>query len=79
MKEIEQQMSVAEQKVEAAEQKVEAAEQKAEATKREVDVIKKLTQILLSEERYDDLKRITTDEEYLKKMMTVYNIGLGDK
>ena len=85
-KQMNERVEAAEQKVEAAEQKVEAAEQKAEAIKQEadaarqeidaarqeIDAVKKLTQILLNEERYDDLRRITTDEEYLKKMLAVY-------
>ena len=69
MKEIEQQMN---EKVEVAEQKVEATKQEANAARQEIDAVKKLTQILLNEERYDDLRRITTDEEYLKKMLAVY-------
>ena len=48
-------------------QKMEEMKSVMDAAKQEADKMKKLTQVLLDAERFDDLRRITTDEAYLKK------------
>ena len=60
--------------VEAAKQEMEAAKQETEAAKQEIERNMKLTQLLLDAERYDDLRRITQDKEYLRKMLEEFGI-----
>ncbi len=75
MKEVEQQMKEVERQMKEVEQQMSAAEQKVDEAEKKADAVKRLTQILLDEKRYDDLRRITTDEEYFEKLMVAYNIG----
>ena len=58
---------IVKQKMEEMKSVMDAAKQEVDAAKQEVDKMKKLTQVLLDAERFDDLRRITTDEAYLKK------------
>ena len=58
----------------AAEQKVSAAEQETDVMRLEMQKNMKLTQILLDAERYEDLRYVTQDEEYRKKMLKEFEI-----
>ena len=58
----------------AAEQKVSVAEQETEVMRLEMQKNMKLTQILLDAERYEDLRYVTQDEEYRKKMLKEFEI-----
>ena len=58
---------IVKQKMEEMKSVMDAAKQEVDAAKQEADKMKKLTQVLLDAERFDDLRRITTDEAYLKK------------
>ena len=69
-----QEVDAAKQEVDAAKQEVDAAKQEVDAAKQEADKMKKLTQVLLDAERFDDLRRITTDEAYFKKMQKEFRI-----
>ena len=53
---------------------MDAAKQEVDAAKQEADKMKKLTQVLLDAERFDDLRRITTDEAYFKKIQKEFSI-----
>ena len=74
MEEVELQVHAAKQKVEEAEQKVSAAEQETDVMRLEMQKNMKLTQILLDAERYEDLRYVTQDEEYRKKMLKEFEI-----
>lgn len=51
-----------------------AVKAEVEAAKQEIERNMKLTQLLLDAERYDDLRRITQDKEYLRKMLEEFGI-----
>ena len=51
-----------------------AVKAEVEAAKQEIERNMKLTQLLLDAERYDDLRRITQDIEYLRKMLEEFGI-----
>ena len=55
-------------------QKMEEMKSVMDAAKQEADKMKKLTQVLLDAERFDDLRRITTDEAYFEKMQKEFRI-----
>ena len=65
---------IVKQKMEEMKSVMDAAKQEVDAAKQEADKMKKLTQVLLDAERFDDLRRITTDEAYLKKMQKEFRI-----
>ena len=51
-----------------------AVKAEVEAAKQEIERNMKLTQLLLDAERYDYLRRITQDKEYLRKMLEEFGI-----
>ena len=74
MEEVEQKVDAAKQEADAAKQEADAAKQEVDAAKQEADKMKKLTQVLLDAGRFDDLRRITTDEAYFKKIQKEFSI-----
>ena len=71
---VKQKMEEMKSVMDAAKQEVDAAKQEVDAAKQEADKMKKLTQVLLDAERFDDLRRITTDEAYFEKMQKEFSI-----
>ena len=65
---------IVKQKMEEMKSVMDAAKQEVDAAKQEADKMKKLTQVLLDAERFDDLRRITTDEAYFEKMQKEFRI-----
>ena len=65
---------IVKQKMEEMKSVMDAAKQEVDAAKQETDKIKKLTQVLLDAGRFDDLRRITTDEAYFEKMQKEFSI-----
>ena len=49
-----------------------------EGRKEGVDAITRLFSFLLNDERYDDIKRASTDEDFQKQLLNEYNIAFLD-
>ena len=61
-----------------AEARFAAKKAKKEGRKEGIDAITRLFSYLVDDERYDDIKRASTDEDFQKQLLDEYNVAFTD-